>query len=395
MKEGLSAGGSRLVRQPGAAVLHVPSALLLVRILFSCANSGLGYWPRPVPCGGKTILNHGGHGDHGDGTRKTDGEDLGEPGLALYCRWRIGSFSVSSVTSVVSEKEIWLRPSGARPRWVVRGFRGGQSLEGRMMIRPYGPPSPAPARLAGSSRENFSRNVDFLCNIQTSRSVYIWNRRWRWTLGTARPQDVVFPAARIKARHEIFRLKSFSALLTAALVVTFVTKPEGVIGRYAVRSSQLLVVSWKSAFIGVHLRLKRRLIVGGRNVQNEPNSRRCRVGRGPRGVGRGANAQNEPNFANRDKGRTRKTNPISSCPGPAARKVSEEVGRGRPTYEEPDCAKRTQFRRSAGAPEGEMCETNPISAGRDTPLFHHSGVPVACLLCETKPISAGAGWDAR
>jgi len=33
-----------------------------------------------------------------------------------------------------------------------------------------------------------------------------------------------------------------------------------------------------------------------RTVQNEPNSRRRQVGRGHRGVGRGANAQNEPNF---------------------------------------------------------------------------------------------------
>jgi hypothetical protein len=31
-------------------------------------------------------------------------------------------------------------------------------------------------------------------------------------------------------------------------------------------------------------------------VRNEPNSRRRRVGRGPRGVGRGANVQNEPNL---------------------------------------------------------------------------------------------------
>ena len=108
-------------KRPGSEPSPLPLfALLLVRILFSCANSGLGYWPRPVPCGGKTILNHGGHGDHGDRTRKTDGEDLGEPGLALYCRWRIGSFSVSSVTSVVSKKEIWSRPSAARPRWAFR-----------------------------------------------------------------------------------------------------------------------------------------------------------------------------------------------------------------------------------------------------------------------------------
>ncbi len=46
------------------------------------------------------------------------------------------------------------------------------------------------------------------------------------------------------------------------------------------------------------------------------------------------------------RGRVRKTKPVSSSLGPAARKASEEVGRGRPTYEEADCAKQSQFRPS-------------------------------------------------
>ncbi len=99
-----------------------------------------------------------------------------------------------------------------------------------MVIRPYSPPSPAPAGLGGSAGEDFCRNVAFLCNIQASRSVYIQKRgrrRWR-ALGTTKPQDLVFPAGRIKARHENFRLKSFSVLLTAALFVLFVTTPEAV-----------------------------------------------------------------------------------------------------------------------------------------------------------------------
>jgi len=56
----------------------------------------------------------------------------------------------------------------------------------------------------------------------------------------------------------------------------------------------------------------RRPVDGDRIVQNEPNSRRCRVGRGQRGGGRRANAQNEPNFARGpvSGGESCKTNPI-------------------------------------------------------------------------------------
>jgi len=50
-------------------------------------------------------------------------------------------------------------------------------------------------------------------------------------LGTAGPQDPVFRAGRIKARHENFRRKSFSALLTAALFVISITILEAVVGR--------------------------------------------------------------------------------------------------------------------------------------------------------------------
>jgi hypothetical protein len=69
----------------------------------------------------------------------------------------------------------------------------------------------------------------------------------------------------------------------------------------------------------------------GAIVQNEPNSRRCRVGRGRRGGGRGINAQNEPNLPGRGRAvlprpsplrprtprrrRLCKTNPIPGQPG--------------------------------------------------------------------------------
>lgn len=46
-----------------------------------------------------------------------------------------------------------------------------------------------------------------------------------------------------------------------------------------------------------------------------------------------------------NEGRTCETNPISYALGRVARGASEEVGRGRPTYQAPNCAKRTQFRR--------------------------------------------------
>jgi len=64
----------------------------------------------------------------------------------------------------------------------------------------------------------------------------------------------------------------------------------------------------------------------------------------PWGLRRGANAQNEPNFADRDEERTCKTNPISPCPGPAARRAPEKVGLPTPNL------------RKAG-----LCKTNPIS----------------------------------
>jgi hypothetical protein len=80
-------------------------------------------------------------------------------------------------------------------RWLCARarFRGAESLDGRMVIRPYGPPSPAPAGLGGSAGEYFCRNVAFLCNIQASRSVYIQKRgcRRQCALGPAKPQDPV------------------------------------------------------------------------------------------------------------------------------------------------------------------------------------------------------------
>ena len=181
-----------------------------------------------------------------------------------------------------------------------------------MMIRPYGPPSPAPAGLGGSTREYFRRNVDFLCNIQASRSVYIQKRgcQWRCALGPAKLQDLVLPAGRIKARHENFRLESFPALLAA---------------------------------------VERRLIVAGRNVQNEPNSRRRGVGRGPRGGGRGGKCAKRSQFARRDR-------------------VGRGLGDGG---------------RSANAQN----EPNFQGPGYPSiPVFHYCSVPIRCRLYKTKPI---------
>jgi len=69
----------------------------------------------------------------------------------------------------------------------------------------------------------------------------------------------------------------------------------------------------------------------------------------------------------------------------------------------------------AGDPEGEMCETKPISVGQGpqgpnapnkpnfrrsrcpiTPAFHYSSIPARCQPCETNPIPAAPGpWSIR
>jgi hypothetical protein len=122
--------------------------------------------------------------------------------------------------------------------------------DGRMTIRPCGPPSPAGAGLGGSGGEDSWRNVDFLCNILASQSVYIQKRRRRRALGTAKPQDAVLPAGKVKTRHENSRPKSFSALLTAVLFVPFVTTPETIVRRCGVPSCRLSVGNQRlSAFI--------------------------------------------------------------------------------------------------------------------------------------------------
>jgi hypothetical protein len=93
-----------------------------------------------------------------------------------------------------------------------------------------------------------------------------------------------------------------------------------------------------------------RRTIAGPIVQNEPNFRRCRVGRGPRAVGHGANVQNEPNLA------------------------------GRRRFRRAKCAKRTQF---------------PAAEVPTVPIFHCSSLPIRRRSCETKPIPAGSDGTGR
>jgi hypothetical protein len=121
-----------------------------------------------------------------------------------------------------------------------------------------------------------------------------------------------------------------------------------------------------------------------RSCKTNPIPRRCRLGRGHGGGGRGAIVQNEPNLPGR--------------PGPRRAK----------------CAKRTQFPAASGGTRrrpylGRLCETNPISpagaglGGRRAnvqneanlrrtgypiiSLFYYSTIPLRCRLCKTNPIS--------
>jgi hypothetical protein len=189
---------------------------------------------------------------------------------------------------------------------------------------------------------------------------------------------------------------------------------------------------------------------GERNAQNEPNSRRGRVGRranvqnkpnlgqpgrrpgvncakrsqfldcglrignrpaaGRRSCGLlpsacgGQNVQNEPNSR-----RTRYPTipvPCGLCetkPIPAGSSGTRPQGCGT----QANHAKRTQFRAARLASGGESCKTKPISesgparaAGTNKAnlpparyptirLFHHSSIPVPYLSCKTKPIPAG------
>jgi hypothetical protein len=131
-------------------------------------------------------------------------------------------------------------------------------------------------------------------------------------------------------------------------------------------------------------------------VQNEPNSRRCRVGRGRRGVVRRRNAQNEANCqraARVAESEACKTNPIWR-----GQMCETKPNLGRLGYLGDGvwgayCAKRSQFgpagpggRRPGGRDPGpwnagQMYKTNPIS-----PSLGGAEVPAA-ERCETNPIS--------
>ena len=148
---------------------------------------------------------------------------------------------------------------------------------------------------------------------------------------------------------------------------------------------------------------QRRSSCAGRLRREVERAKRSQFGGGPTGV-RGPIVQNEPNWAGRERprrtkyakrsqfrqpgrglgkdGRTRKTKPIAPSRGFFRRSSAPRRG---------DCAKRTQFHRSAGAPEGEMCKTKPIwraDCAKRTqfwpgpwprhptiPVFHHSSIP--------------------
>jgi hypothetical protein len=133
-------------------------------------------------------------------------------------------------------------------------------------------------------------------------------------------------------------------------------------------------------------------------VRNEANSRRGRVGRGPRGVGQRANAQNEPNL--------------------------ERCRAGTPNPQRDDCAKQSQTWAGwdiwgTANPERSIVR-NKANFGRggrwepqysSIPSFHHSGPmpfvqnkanlaprtgrwgPGWSQTCKTKPIPGYAGWD--
>jgi hypothetical protein len=100
-----------------------------------------------------------------------------------------------------------------------------------------------------------------------------------------------------------------------------------------------------------------------RIVQNEPNSRRSRVGRGQRGDGRGENAQNEPNSRRHQVERGRRG-----------------VGRGANVQNE------ANFHRPGGREAIVQNKANLHRSGRpDSPSFQDSD-PRRGQTCETKPI---------
>jgi hypothetical protein len=156
-------------------------------------------------------------------------------------------------------------------------------------------------------------------------------------------------------------------------------------------------------------------------------ARRCRVGRGQRGVARGANAQNEPNSWIADRfaagrlpcgllpqaraGRTCKTNPIwpglggartpagercKTNPIPGGAGWDEAAGawdEGANAQNEPNLARPGRGR----DPTGERCKTNPICSAPPEKAGGGQGRKCCCRRGQsrqTKPIRRRAMWRA-
>jgi hypothetical protein len=188
-----------------------------------------------------------------------------------------------------------------------------------------------------------------------------------------------------------------------------------------------------SAFIGVHpsavLRtvsaVERRLIVGGRNVQNEPNSSiadcRFRIADWAQTCGGATNRAKRTQFgwsAGVSEGEMRKTNPICPAERPptvwAGRTVQNEpnslqrrvgrdprgVGRGgklcktnpiSPTGTRGECAKQTQFRRAQPRGGADRAKQSQTWAAWDIWVTARQGG----RLCKTKPICRVVGRGPR
>ncbi len=119
---------------------------------------------------------------------------------------------------------------------------------------------------------------------------------------------------------------------------------------------------------------------------------RSPVGRGHRGVGRGANMRNEPNLA----GRSRR--PSLASP-PSGLAPAKSIMQNKPNFRwsaktpRPDCAKQSQFPPGPGGTRsggrGQTCETNPICpaglGGPPSPL--PPGLAPAKSIMKNKPNS--------
>jgi hypothetical protein len=116
-------------------------------------------------------------------------------------------------------------------------------------------------------------------------------------------------------------------------------------------------------------------------------------------AGRGVIRRNKPNLPRRARerarlagdGEMRKTNPI--CRRRAGKTIVKARGLGNATLQTGNCVKQTQSGGSAGAPEGEICKTNPILRLRiwDCGFRKACGPPpgLAGPAVQTKPI----GWS--